>query len=525
MVTHDEKNKSLMLKSAKRSDARDVTAEYTLPDYLPDVNRLLHVSAKATIPEKYCSPDTVEYDGKLTFSILYASADSEIRCACFDTDYSGAIPFSDIDDLSAVYVQVYTENASCRLTSPRKLTAKCKLCANASVSNVKNACPVIAGKVSADTEKHLQYRKKLVEFSRELKAEEKSTPISEDLEIDPGMPQIERIIHAELTPAISEVHPMGGKISYSGDFIASILYEYSTDETPAYVSFTRRIPVSGTIEASGISEESFAVCDAEAENISFRAQTGELGETRTVELDFDYNVFMRVFTPDTCELTCDLYSLGYETSAEEEMLHYVSLDASKHFNFTFNESVNSDAEGADKIVCTKAYANITSVERSGGKTTVSGSVSFDTVLLCDNSYAGKSYTLPFKADTDAGRYPEAFSYIAKAYTTGASARISGGKIYFDTEINVCLAIFGGKEANAVRCATVFADKPASHIPADEIAIYYPTRCEDLWSVAKRYHVSTEALATLNGIIGDKHEGRALLIPTEKMPATYSYKRK
>ena len=525
MVTHDEKSKHIMLGSKERTDSRDITAEYTLPDYLPDVNRLLRVGAKASIPEKYCSPDAVEYDGKLTFSILYASADSEIRNACFDTDYSGAVPFSEIDDLSAVNVQTHAENASCRLTSPRKLTANCKLCANVSVSNVKNAEPVIAGKVSADTENHLQYRKKLVEFSRELKAEEKNTPISEDLEIDPGMPQIERVIYAELSPAISDVRITDGKISYGGDFIADILYEYSEDEAPAYASFTKRIPVSGTVEISGVNEESFAMCYAEAENVSFRAQTGELGETRTVEIDFDYSVYIRAFTPESCELTCDVYSLNYETCAETEELHYTSPEASKCFNFTFNESVNQDIEGADKAVCSKAYVNIASVERSGSKTTVSGTVSFDTVLLCDSSYVGKSFSFPFKADTDTGKYPELFSYIANAYTTGASVRVSGGKIYFDTEINVCFAIFSSKEASAVRCATVFADKPAYRIPEDEIAIYYPLRGEDLWSVAKKYNVSAEALASLNGISGEKYDCKALVIPTKKMPASYSHKRK
>ena len=147
------------------------------------------------------------------------------------------------------------------------------------------------------------------------------------------------------------------------------------------------------------------------------------------------------------------------------------------------------------------------------------------MLLCDSSYVGKSFSFPFKADTDTGKYPELFSYIANAYTTGASVRVSGGKIYFDTEINVCFAIFSSKEASAVRCATVFADKPAYRIPEDEIAIYYPLRGEDLWSVAKKYNVSAEALASLNGISGEKYDCKALVIPTKKMPASYLHKRK
>ena len=53
MFIQDEKANSLCEKAVKKTDSRDVSTEYTLPDYLPDITRLLRVSAEAEHPEKY----------------------------------------------------------------------------------------------------------------------------------------------------------------------------------------------------------------------------------------------------------------------------------------------------------------------------------------------------------------------------------------------------------------------------------------------------------------------------------------
>ncbi|MBQ8404661.1 MAG: DUF3794 domain-containing protein [Clostridia bacterium] len=510
MFTQDEKTNSLYEKAIKKSDSRDISTEYTLPDYLPDITRLLRVSAKAEHPEKYCSAESVEYDGKVIYNILYATSEGEIRCAVFDADYTGAVNAQEINDFSVVDVSVSTESVNCRLSSPRKLTVKCRLFANISICNAKNTEPAISGKTSPDAEKDLQYRKRLLEFCREIKAEEKNTPISEDIETDPGMPQIARIVFLNLTPAAFDVRTSEGKINYNGALTAEVLYEGENGE---YVSLSREVPLSGTLEADGVTEDSVAFCDAEATNVTYRPQTGELGETKTIELDFDYSVYFRVFRKDLCEITTDIYSLSYENSNEKETLRYLTLDAGKVFNFSFNESTDFEEKEFSRVVCTRAQATVGSVKKSGAKTAVGGNVSFSDILGGENgAFIGKTFNFPFKAETDAGRYAELFCYIAKACTGGVGARIVGEKIYFDTEITVSLALFGEKDEEALRSCTIFTDHPIEALPSSQIVLYYPMRGEDLWSVAKKYNTTVEKLSALNGGAKEPLGGGVLIIP-------------
>ncbi len=509
MFTQDEKITALYEKAIRKTDSRDISTEYTLPDYLPDITRLLRVSAKAEHPEKYCGADSVEYDGKIIYNIIYATSEGEIRCAVFDADYSGAVNAQETDDFSVVDVAVNTESVNCRLSSPRKLTIKCRLFANVSICNAKNTEPAIGGKTAPDAEKDLQYRKSKLEFCREIKAEEKNTPISEDIEADPGMPQIARIVYLSLTPAAFDVRTSEGKISYSGALMAEILYEGELGE---YISLSREVPLSGTLEADGVSDDSVAFCEVEATNITYRPQTGELGETKTIELDFDYSVYFRVFCKDFCEITTDIYSLSYENSNEKETLRYLTLDSEKLFNFSFNESAEFEEKEFSRVICASAQACVTTVEKSGTKTAVGGNVSFSVILGGENSaFIGKTFNFPFKAETDAGRFAELFCHIANACTGEAYARIVGEKIYFDTEITVSLALFGEKEAEALRSSTIFTDHPIESKPSSQIVLYYPARGEDLWSVAKKYNTTVEKLCALNGGVKEPLSG-VMIIP-------------
>ena len=324
MLIQDEKAFAVTEKAVRKNDFRDITAEYTLPDYLPDINRLLRVCADAERAEKYCSGSEIEYDGKIIYSIVYATGDGEIRCAVFDGDYSGSVSAGDLD-FSTVTVETHTENVSCRLSGPRKLTVKCKLCAAVSICPARSADPSVAGKGTQGTEEHLQYRKKRIEFTKETLAEEKNTPVSEDIEIDPGMPPIERIVFVNLTPCALDVRAQNGKISYNGALTAEVLYESGADERK-YVSFSRDVPVSGTVETDEACDDSLILPDIEAVNISFRPQTNELGETKTVELDFDYSVYFRIFGKESADITTDAYSTLCETENEAEIKTEIEME-------------------------------------------------------------------------------------------------------------------------------------------------------------------------------------------------------
>jgi hypothetical protein len=323
-------------------------------------------------------------------------------------------------------------------------------------------------------------------------------------------------------PCALDVRTQGNKISYNGALTAEVLYE-SGAEDRKYVSFSREVPVSGTVETDEAHEDSFILPDIEAVNISFRPQTNELGETKTVELDFDYSVYFRIFGKESAEITTDAYSTLCETENEAESFRYTVPESFKTFNFSFGESEECGEEGFENVIFATAEATLLSAEKAGNRTSVGGSITFYAIIEgAGGAFISKTVTFPFKAETDAGKYAELFSHTAKAYASGVSVRAVGGKLYCDCEITVCLAIFGEKEAEALTSTVVYTDKPISKSRGFNIVLYYPTRGESLWSVAKKYSTTEAKLSAANDGIKEITAGNVIIIPAEK-PRTLAKK--
>ncbi len=70
-------------KTAIPSVIKEVVSELILPDYLPDVSRLLRTSADVGAENGYVSGGALEYDGEINHTVIYATSDGRIkRCRC-----------------------------------------------------------------------------------------------------------------------------------------------------------------------------------------------------------------------------------------------------------------------------------------------------------------------------------------------------------------------------------------------------------------------------------------------------------
>ena len=57
---------------------QDITREISLPDYQPEIKRLLRVSATTQPPTRYIGGGNIEFSGNIDFSILYAAEDGAL---------------------------------------------------------------------------------------------------------------------------------------------------------------------------------------------------------------------------------------------------------------------------------------------------------------------------------------------------------------------------------------------------------------------------------------------------------------
>ena len=109
-----------------------VSPEFILPDYQPEIKRLLRVRALPLPVDQYIGGSAAEFSGAVEFQALYAAEDGSLWCVTRREDYRLSCPFEadggfDLSDGIVCDVKTDVEGVSGRVLAPRKLTARCRV--------------------------------------------------------------------------------------------------------------------------------------------------------------------------------------------------------------------------------------------------------------------------------------------------------------------------------------------------------------------------------------------------------------
>ena len=75
--------------------AVDVAEDVSIPDYMPEVRRIVGIRANPTTDGKYMAGDALECDGCVTYTVLYVGGDGALTQLSRSTSYTGRIPVSE----------------------------------------------------------------------------------------------------------------------------------------------------------------------------------------------------------------------------------------------------------------------------------------------------------------------------------------------------------------------------------------------------------------------------------------------
>lgn len=513
----------VMTKAFEGRSENENTEKYELPDYLPDVNKLLRVDARLVGISSYINGDTLEYDGRIIYSVLYAAPQGEVKCASFESNISGNMPISGYEDGCLPDFNITAENVTCRLQGPRKLTAKARLNISAVIYCEKCTEPTFAGKLTSDRRANMQYLYESIEGEAHESYASFGNSVSEDIELPANMPPVSEIIAVDTDTYVYELRPIEHGISYKGDVIANILYSYkkpaeneaeaAEDGDALYASLVRKIPIYGDIPAEIEDAPSFCLGRADITKLEFRPQENSLGESRIIEIDFDYDIFADCYRNVSSNVIKDIYSLDYESSNEYSTIPFRNVAKAQAFNFSVNSTEqNSDAEFST-VISTAASAVIESITKDSSKLIFEGKAEISVILTNGKgAFIGKNYTVPLRAEADAGKTSDNFTYAVTSSVIFVASRADNEKIATDLEIAIAYVTFNEYETLAVSRSTIFKDKPVYAPEHSSVIIYYPTKDEKLWGIAKKYHTTEDALRRANGITGDRATASMMVVP-------------
>ena len=462
---------------------QEVTGDYTLPDYQPEVRRVLYVGAQILPPAKYRSGTRVELNGGLDYTLVYVGMDGELYSAPLSTEYSMALALEDVGtfDLGEgveLLCDLDCDTVSARLTAPRRLSIKCRLRAKMAAYGKRHLEEEVSG---LSDPLHLERLEREViglgvtsNLSDVIVAEETISLPNESV----------RVVSADAVVLPSESRVEGGRITMGGRVEGRLLCAKEEANGVQYEAMPFQLPIEGAIE--------YEASDATGCQARVGGRISELNVNATEEgITVRANVVLdaQILWKEEIRYTEDLYSTDQMTKCGYAEHTVPVLRTCLMSNFSQSERLAVDTlnmpEGSVPVaVFGRAMAEELNWEN--GKGVLSGRSHYTVICRKEDDIFSTELLLPFRFACDCPEMAEDF--FCRISISSPTAKLDGDALMLDAELFLCATLLGHQDFCRVQSADFGDGLPAKE---DALIVCYPAPGDTSWTVAKKYAVSPE----------------------------------
>jgi len=502
--------------------------DFIIPDYISDVKRAINLSCELRMNENYYSDGRIECSGEVLYVILLMTEDGSYRSVSFSTPYSKSEETSECSSPS-LFISGKLDNSSCRLINPRKLNLRSKVVLDVKLMGKRGISPLIEGRISPEEESGIEYDVKNIQTISVHHLSQEKAAISEDIEIDDSLPAISEILYCGINMIPSETRLSSDHINVNSEAETVIVY---TSDSGEIRSFVKHFPLSSSVPSDIGGEDyeflpSFSVSD-----IKTSVQNNSYGERRIIELDFNCAVSLLCIANENCNIISDCYSTISDCVSRCSDNDVYSMKRVINSNF----SVDAHQSRAELNIPTDAQALYTSAsmcissvtyDSQKNRVVIEGETNASMIYSGSENGTGQvSFTSPFKYETDCGNINGTFGCcMSEIKASNVRGRMDAGGVYCDLEAIISLVVTEKNSEHMVEGIVIDSSQAAKNGKNSDrpsVLLYYPSRGERLWDIAKKYNTTKEALIEANNLTGNNiGNERVILIPKPQKKAVYS----
>lgn len=479
--------KRIFMPMCDRRVASDVSNEFTVPDYKPEIRRILHVNPVISQAAKYVNSNTVEFNGNIDYNVLYVGSDGELHSMPFSAEYSFNTPIDaegfDLNDEITSCCDTMTDSISVRVLGPRKINVKCRLNSQVRIYGRKF---IDQNFDLSDSSEHIETLEEKVKNARIIRVDADTLEISDETFVSSGN---YRVISGSANLHTLSVRPQNDMVSVDGEVILKMLCVDLDDSAKSNV-ITKKIPYSTEIEADGISPDSMCIVKGYTPDLAISVE-----EDRII-CDMSLCLQLEAHNDEELSLVRDVYSTKYKSSCSVVSCELPSVGFAEIGNFSMNEKLTRESIGLpESFQIIDVYSSAVADECRYGdkKAELRGTAKYTLIIKINDEYSSHEVTLPVKYVFDCPDKNIA-SYNSEINVISCSARCDGEIISIDAELAVT-SIGVSTSFVTVVDNVVFGETVAR--TKGEITVVYPGADDDVWSVAKRYHVPVSEIEAKN----------------------------
>ena len=489
-----------------RPQTCELSDDFTLPDYMPAIGRVLSCTAAVGTPTLYLGGGSAEFAGGIRYSVLYESAeDSSLWCTDLPSEYDLILNDSKLpkDPSALSYLpEVSAENISARVTAPRKLTLKSRVRILPELRVSSDSETLIHGERGSDDLRILTSHANCGYYS----CVSNSPIVCKDIltRAEAGLsPSDEfRIISARGDAMISHVQLSEGGALCRGEVCAHILLTREGEgERPR--KMIRKIPFAETLPLASALPEKSQIVGIRAMGVC-PTLTATANED-SIELEASVMLSAEAAAEGNIEYIKDAYSKVSDCETSTRKITLLSPVACWNGNATVSASNPLSELSLDSgmrlcDIRATILPEINTEISEGGRFTASGKIKIS--AIADNGAelipAEFESDMKYTADIRTSNSEHPLKTSLTASISEVKGRIDSDRIICECEVYISCLINPECEIDAIGEINL---TPSAYTAPDSshIRVCYPSSDDSLWDVAKRYRKDPESIAECNSI--------------------------
>ncbi len=488
------------------SSQQSIPVEITLPDWCSDIKKILKCTFQPGITSVSVAGESVTATGVVDIRLIYVSDKDKIDCFDTQKDLSLTGKINELSSDATVCVKAKTNYVNCRATSQRKVSAE----GNIGAVFTAYACQKKEILSSLDG-CGLQQKKKEISYEELICIKEKVFDMGETVQIPQEKGNVGKILRSNAYAVLDSQKAVSDKLLIKGQLYTQVLFCAEGDDGKIS-KFNHAMPISQIIDMPGVDENSGCDIELSVRCLSVQKKS-DSSDGSLLEIGAKVAAKVKCTSIQKIDVLDDCYSTSHEIkadyAAEEFLCRVGSVDQQKTVKQTI-DIPSGDIVSISDIWCSEVTSSM-----NGKDDRAKGECSLNICLIyLDSSgtpqYAEKTIDFPFETKLKEKHDNLKCDMTCQVRNIDATI-MAKDKIEVKTENGITAQIYSSNTKRILKNIEIISEKDNKDIAA--LTLYFPSKDEKLWDIARRYSTTVQAIKRENNIDKDTiTQEEMILIP-------------
>ncbi len=477
-----------------------IESEFLIPEYCPDIIKILRCDINSTVMKKKITDDLLELDICSEITIIFCGTENKISSVITKYNFTKSIENKEFIN-NTVSVSLSKNYLNCRQTSARRIDIKGALNIDVTINSF-DAIDVICDIQRDD----IEILRNNLDVACLISTKEKQIIIEDELLLSSSNPDVNYIIRQKAIPTITECKLIGEKAVVKGNVKIEVLY-CSIEEKTAY--FSEIIPFSQIIEIENADKTCKIIPEIDLSGLSIKPIISNSANAGFL-VEIGLNIILKSCCNLDLQMILDCYSIKNKVETTKEKISFNKLEETLTEKFVFKKNINLNETQILSVIDFWGQENKIDASINGDEANFCGNIDGSLLFInVDNSPEYHNVKIDFDFCKKFNENLTNTIFESEFFINNCSYRlVSDNQIEIQIEVIINAEIYKKVEIDVLK-EVIDLEKPVDN--NESIIIYYSTDEEDVWSVAKRFSTPLQVFKEQNNLVEDTIDSQSVLV--------------